>query len=529
MYQGIIIQKREKAMLKKSLFSFAIGVALIISMGSAYAYEALHGPTELIYYNKENAYNGYTLFAPFEGNIHYSFLIDMEGNVCHEWNLGNARPEKHSRLLEDGHLIWAIKAGRERVKYQELDWDGNVLWTVQDNREGYGSHHDFRKIWNKKLNAHTVLVVSTKRVTHEEAIARGCDPKLRSNYTSAPDGLVELDLKGNVVWEWNVFDHLIQDVDPTKENYVGKGKTIADYPQKMDANFGGGRAGDWIHTNSLDYNSTLDHIVTNNSSNSEFYVIDHGATFVAGDPEKSIELAASDAGDFLYRWGNPAVYDSGDSPSIQSEGQRSDNGHKQAFFTHDIQWIRDGLPGAGNFLIFDNGEKRPGETYSSIIEINPYKGAMQNGVYVSEVEAGYSRPKGGKGPAPLRSNQIVWSYKSKSTQSFYSGHISGAQRLPNGNTLICSGRWGHFFEVTAKGECVWEYINPVTKGGIKTFIDDQPRGYMDVFRCLRYGVDYPGLAGRDLTPKGPITKIHASDSRRSSSKSGKSDNRRAPK
>jgi len=42
-------------------------------------------------------------------------------------------------------------------------------------------------------------------------------------------------------------------------------------------------------------------------------------------------------------------------------------------------------------------------------------------------------------------------------------------------TFICSDTEGHFFEVTAKGELVWEYINPVTRDGpIKTLGDVLP-------------------------------------------------------
>ena len=45
-------------------------------------------------------------------------------------------------------------------------------------------------------------------------------------------------------------------------------------------------------------------------------------------------------------------------------------------------------------------------------------------------------------------------------QSFYSSHISGCQRLPNGNTSIMSGNQGLMFEVTPTGEVVWQYTDP---------------------------------------------------------------------
>ncbi|MFC1892046.1 aryl-sulfate sulfotransferase [Thermodesulfobacteriota bacterium] len=365
------------------------------------------------------------------------------------------------------------------------------------------------------------MYVCSKEITHEEAIALGCDPNLRSNYRSRPDGLVEVDMKGNVIWEWNISDHVIQDVNPDVANYVGKGKKIADYPQKFDANFGAGRRGDWIHTNSFDYNEVLDQVVINNSWGNEFYVVDHGGTFVPGDPKKSIELAASDAGDFLFRWGNPVNYDAGDPPSVKHDGETISHGHKQLFFTHDIQWIREKevmpmkweLPGAGNFLIFDNGGRRLDTSYSSVIEINPYKGDWRKGVYVPEAEAGYA-PTRGKAPQQI-SRQITWSFKSTTPHSFYGSYISGCQRLPNGNTFIASGPQGHFFEVTKAGEVVWEYINPVgdrtgDKYGIyKIMSDEVGEEFNATFRAHRYPADYAGLTGRDLKPLGKITEIHS--------------------
>ena len=58
-------------------------------------------------------------------------------------------------------------------------------------------------------------------------------------------------------------------------------------------------------------------------------------------------------------------------------------------------------------------------------------------------------------------NDIAWEYQGDPPISFYSYHISGAQRLPNGNTLICEGAPGRFFEITSNKEIVWEYVNPI--------------------------------------------------------------------
>jgi hypothetical protein len=77
-------------------------------------------------------------------------------------------------------------------------------------------------------------------------------------------------------------------------------------------------------------------------------------------------------------------------------------------------------------------------------------------------------------------NKIEWEYTSESKESFFSPLISGAQRLPNGNTLICEGNKGRLFEVTAAKEIVWEFVNP--------YLDSKKQSF--VYRCLRYPPDY---------------------------------------
>ena len=86
-----------------------------------------------------------------------------------------------------------------------------------------------------------------------------------------------------------------------------------------------------------------------------------------------------------------------------------------------------------------------------------------------------------------------------------------AQRLPNGNTLVCAGVIGNLFEVTPAGETVWQYVNPMVRGGILAqgeLPGKDVRGHLfnAVFKVHRYAPDYPGLRGRDLTPKGTITE-----------------------
>lgn len=118
------------------------------------------------------------------------------------------------------------------------------------------------------------------------------------------------------------------------------------------------------------------------------------------------------------------------------------------------------------------------------------------------------------------SKQIVWSYRPTLPNAFYSSYISGVQRLPNGNTLVCSGAHGHIFELTTDGEIVWEYISPVGDrtgdeyGIYATMTSDAGRAFNSIFKCARYAPDYAGLAGKDLTPMGQITELFTSEASR---------------
>jgi hypothetical protein len=106
----------------------------------------------------------------------------------------------------------------------------------------------------------------------------------------------------------------------------------------------------------------------------------------------------------------------------------------------------------GHLLIFDNGTHRQDNPwpYSRVIEVDP------------------------------RTSKIVWEYRDAVPFNFFSPYISGAQRLPNGNTLICEGCFGRIFEVTMAGEVVWEYVSP--------HFGSSPRFGLNnfVFRAFRY-------------------------------------------
>ncbi len=465
--------------------------------------EGFIGPTETRYWDAAKAYNGYTLFAA-KGK---SYLIDMEGYVINQWNIGT-----NPRFLDNGNLLDATKSDPSGFGgFREVDWNGNTVWEYTEKRGNYFPHHDWTRIFNKKLNAATTLYIANKTVTKDQCIAAGANPASASYTDVQVDAIVEVDMSGNIVWEWWFFDHIIQDFDSSKPNYVGSGKSIAGYPNKININMPGNPLkSDWLHCNSIDYNETLGHIVVN-SVQGELYIIDHDNTFIAGNPTGSIALAATSAGDFLYRFGDPYRYGQGTAATINSTG------NKQIGGSHDVHWVKAGLLGAGNIQIFNNGEylgERVSQSY--IFEINPYYNSQKvnTGAYVNPPDAGYYTwiypNKDAMKANKSISNQVVWIYSSKNDQNFYSTIGGSEQRLPNGNTLICSDTQGHLFEVTygdstSSPQVVWEYINPVTEDGIKKLIIDQYPMYNSVFRAYRYTSSHPALAGKTLSKQGTIT------------------------
>src|SRR5918995_4961819 len=221
---------------------------------------------------------GYTLFAPLEQERTY--LVDLDGKVEHTWR-HDSQPGLNQYLLEDGTLV---RAGRLKLKgpfegakgqggrIEALDWNGNLLWRLDYASSQHMQHHDI-----EPLPSGNVLLLAWERKTAEEAIAAGRDPKLLRDGEGWPDTVVEYDPRTDqVVWKWSVWDHLIQDHDPTKANHGD----VAAHPEKVDVNYavvGDGEA-DWNHANAIDYNAELDQIMISLRSHSELWIIDHNST-----------------------------------------------------------------------------------------------------------------------------------------------------------------------------------------------------------------------------------------------------------
>lgn len=221
-----------------------------------------------------------------------------------------------------------------------------------------------------------------------------------------------------------LWDHLIQDVDAAKPNYG----VVADHPELVDINIAPTTSNSWDHANSMSYNPQRDEIVMSCRKFNEVLVIDHSTT---------IEEAAGHTGgnrgmggDILYRWGNPQNYDRGTA--------------EDRFFinVHGGIWIDACLPGGGNILAFNNGDRGGADNYSSVEEIVPPMDAQGN--YI--IEPG--KPFGPAAP--------VWSFSSG--PGFFARRQGGAFRMPNGNTLITDPEGEQIFEVTREKELVWFYF-----------------------------------------------------------------------
>jgi len=487
---------------------FAIKVIIFTGVSLALLTALARTLSTLLY--QPRAYPGYTLVAPLLST--YTHLIDVKGRAVKTW-ASEYTAGQDAYLLENGHLLRAGQLRKEeRIfegpaaggRVQEFTWDGELVWDFKFHTEKQVPHHDFTRL----PNGHVLLLVWEKR-TAAETIAVGRKPAGLDG-TWLVDSVMEIKPTGKttgaVVWEWHVWDHLIQDHDSSQANHG----EVAAHPELIDVNFGqslasevarstpspenlgalrsigyvgppaaGGNAGitpDWTHVNAVAYNAKLDQIMLTVRQFSEFWIIDHSTT--SAEARGHTGGKSGKGGDLLYRWGNPRAYRAG-KPEDQ-----------ELFAPHDAHWIAQGCPGARHVLVFNNGLGRPGGDYSSVDEI----------VLPIDTDGRYARERG-KAYGPT---EPVWRYIAPRKTEFFAGFMSGAQRLPNGNTLICHGVRGMILEVTPSQKVVWKYICPAPAGAVARGLG-VAAGRNPVFRALRYGVDYPGLDGKDLRPRAVVS------------------------
>jgi hypothetical protein len=421
-----------------------------------------------------SAADGYVLFSPMTSTKTY--LIDKCGEKVHEWNTSAYKPALSSYLSQDGTLLKTgqldnpvFDEGGSGGIIEHFDWNGILLWSYSISDTNNCQHHDIMPLPNGNI-----LCIVWDRKSKQEAVLNGKDSLYNQSHLWS-EKIMELQPIGTdsaiVVWEWKLWDHLIQSYDNTKLNYG----VVSDHPELANINYfpGAGNSPDWIHLNSIDYNPVLDQILVSSHTFSEVWIIDHSTT-----SEEAATHSGGNSGkggDILYRWGNPQAYQRGNPTS------------KVFFGQHHATWIPQGYPNAGKILVFNNGLNRPG-TYSSVDMIAP----ALNGSNTYDVPASTAYLPSG----------LFWSYMASTPSDFYSSNISGVYPLMNGSFMITSGTKGLFFEIDSNQQLQWSYINPVVNTGILSQ-GNTPSDNL-VFRCNFYESNYQGFTGHTLIPQGEI-------------------------
>jgi len=431
----------------RALVRFALLPAACLGCDPGAQHAALDGSVA------DTPYPGYTLFAPMASTTTY--LVDANGDEVHSWP-SSFRPGLSVYLLDDGSILRTENAlapgdtnrfdsGGAAGRIERIGWDGGSEWSFDLLTDGARTHHDVAPM----PNGH-VLAIAWEAMTESDALAAGRSASRVDATGLWPETLLEIAPTaasgGTIVWEWHARDHL------------GSGSSrIA-----IDA---GANGPDFLHLNSVDYDAELDQILVSSHGFGEVWVIDHSTT--TAEAATNAGGHAGRGGDLLYRWGNPASYGAGTAADLAFYGQ------------HDAEWIRMD-DGSRHVTVFNNGLRRPAGNYSSVDEIA--LPLMSDGTYATE-------------GATYGPDALAYSYVAPDPTSFFAQNISGAQRLPNANTLICAGTTGVIFEITPAGSIVSTYTMPAFGSTSAASL---------VFRATRYGLDHPAFQGRTLTPTGPV-------------------------
>ena len=424
------------------------------------------------------AQDGYTLLFPHaQKNV---YLLDNCGRIVHQWEDTVYVPGNGVYLMDNGDLLRCgkrqgvvnpiINEGGAGEVVERRDWNGNLLWRFTYNSPTYRLHHDIQPLPNGN-----VLMIAWELKTMAEAVAAGKDTAGFQETSVWPDKIIEVEPigldSGNIVWEWHAWDHLIQNFDPTKANYGA----VEDHPELINLNYGVTEFADWMHANGIHYNAALDQIVLSVPHFNEIWVIDHSTT--TAEAAGSTGGNSGKGGDLLYRYGNPDAYRRG-SPADQ-----------KLFFNHDARWVEAGIPNDpddGNIMIFNN---RAGSDFSRVDMITPPMDSAGN--YVIQPNL------------PFGPDTLTWSFVGPMNDTIFSGALSGAHKLPNGNFLITAGTEARLVEITRMGQPVWEYVlplqfgQPVAQGATPTNANAN-------FRSTKYPANHPFLVTQNLTPIGYI-------------------------
>ncbi|MEI6123067.1 MAG: aryl-sulfate sulfotransferase [Bacteroidota bacterium] len=366
----------------------------------------------------------YTLYATKNGT--QAYLIDTANTpvTYKTWTFATDKKTAYSTYLTVGDTIvrsykptanTSWNTGPCHGGIQKVAWDGTVVWNYEYYQaNAYCPHHDICPLPNGN-----VLLICYDYRTAAEATAAGSSTAavfysekiIEVHPTSATTGAI--------VWEWKLWDHMCQNYDAAKSNYV---TSIVNNPQLMNINYAGtGMLPDRYHMNGIDYNPTLNQIVVSMHFMNSAFVIDHSTT--SAEAAGHTGGNSGKGGDFLYRWGNPASYGA--------------TGTAVFNVIHDAHWVSSDNPNYPNYLCgFNNNNATMPATNSSKVEIwNP---PYSSNNYSLTLGSAY---------APTTT---AYEY----TTLFTSTNECNSQQLPNGNMLV-NNSFGSIYEVSSTGTQLW--------------------------------------------------------------------------
>lgn len=422
--------------------------------------------------NSSSAYDGYTLYAP--ADFTSTYLIDNCGRVINQWD-SDFIPGLVAYLLPDGRLL---RSGREISTnnftaagkggmIQIFDWEGNLEWEAVVSDEQFGAHHDIEYLPNGNI-----LLLRWERKLEAELLQAGKD----SNFTPAElwiPSIIEIVPLSfgdfDIVWEWHLFDHLVQDVDPTKDNFG----VIAENPRKVDLNYENITERDWAHLNCIDFNISRNEILLSSRNFDEVWIIDHSTT--SSEAASDIGGDANLGGQLLYRFGNVAAYQDVNQASLL-DGQ------------HDAEFKQGPNDTVPCIQLYNNNNENPRP--SEFVEFRPR--LNEEGDYAIE-----------NGGFDISGTPIV--FASTGDRNFESAIMSNVQTLPNGNLLINAGRTSNFVEFDSLGNEVWRYAGPVSLFGP----NEQGTNIIGAtFRIEKFNVADPMFVGLDVSIKAEAIEVN---------------------
>jgi hypothetical protein len=338
---------------QRSIRRAFIALALAAGISGALAYPSVF-PTGTTRHDPARAYNSYVLFT---GGDNVARLIDLNGNVVHEWkdagtysslidpaHNGNKRGHVLVTLaLGDGSgtdLVPGRVATRISKTIGELDWNGQVVWQFGEKAPGgfARQHND----WGRLPNGNTVVLSNVTRPLPGFKLPQLID-----------DAVYEVNAQGEIVWRWLAGDHLDEFGFTPDQLKLVRATDEADF----------------LHLNNLK-------------------PLGPNRWFAAGDKRFAPDnlLVDSRNANFIAvieKISGKVVWTLGPNyPAIpRGAGARKlPRAVDQISGQHDAHLIPEGLPGAGNLLVFDNqgpagypSVALPTTGGSRVLEIDPVK------------------------------------------------------------------------------------------------------------------------------------------------------------